>query len=238
MKLDHVFLVGVGGTGTHLADPLIRLFAFHKGGTKNITIIDGDKFEDKNAVRQLFDAKYEGINKAVATADHLGYDWVHPHAGYVNQESFSRLLQARGVGKDDWLVVVMAVDNAATRHDLIKAIDEGGYRNFVALSPGNSYSTGECVAYVKQNGVPLTTHIFAKYRNIAEPDDHIPKENPGCADLTPSAPQLITANQGAAWCTMLTLSAMLDDLPWYEELHFSCVKMKMKPQGAPKEFDS
>jgi len=42
------------------------------------------------------------------------------------------------------------------------------------------------------------------------------------------------ANQGAAWGTMLTVSAMLDDKNWYEELHFNGPKMKMKPTGGPK----
>ena len=47
MKFKHVFLIGVGGTGSHLVGPLVQLMRFHPEGTNDITLIDGDekKFE-------------------------------------------------------------------------------------------------------------------------------------------------------------------------------------------------
>jgi len=233
MKFKYVYLVGVGGTGSHLADPLVRLLTYHDNGTRNITIIDGDSYEDKNTDRQIFDTQFNGKNKAFATAERLGLETIKPIADFIDKDKFTKLLQKHS-SIDDNFLVIMAVDNAATRHAIITAVDDRKHANFVLISPGNSFDSGQVVIYARQDRENLTVHPFAKYQNLAEPQDTIPVMAEGCAFMTPSEPQLITANASAALGTLLTVSAMLDDKNWYEELHFSCRKMKMKPTGAPK----
>jgi len=233
MKFEYVYLIGVGGTGSHLADPLVRLLTYHDQGTRNITIIDGDAYEDKNSERQIFDTQFKGKNKAYATVERLGLSTVKAIADYIDKDKFAKLLRKHSSNEDNFLAI-MAVDNAATRHAIITAVDEGDYPNFVLISPGNTFDTGQIVVYARQEGEDLTVHPFAKYKNLKEPEDTIPVVAEGCAAQTPSEPQLIIANMGAAWGTMLIISAMLYDKNWYEEVHFSGPKMKMKPTGAPK----
>ena len=71
MKFKHVFVIGAGGIGSNLMEPLARVLAYHPDGTKNMTIVDGDVYEEKNQIRQLFDAEYVGSNKAEALATRI-----------------------------------------------------------------------------------------------------------------------------------------------------------------------
>lgn len=228
MKFKHVFLVGAGGTGSHLIGPLVQLLRYHPEGTNEITIIDGDSYEDSNATRQVFDEDALGENKARATGKRLGLDSIRTIAQFVDKEKFSDILAAT-ISKDDSFLVITAVDNHATRNAIIQSVDEG-YDNFVLISPGNAYDQGQVVLYVKEDGEAKTVHPFQKYADIAEPEDAIPGDG-GCSQVVASTPQLITANMGAAWGTLVTISNILDDKGWFEELHFNCRKGKMVPQG-------
>lgn len=232
MKFKHVFLIGAGGTGSHLIGPLVQLLKFHPEGTNEITLIDGDVYENSNATRQVFDEANLGENKAQATAKRLNNPNITTIPQFIDQEKFSRILE-KTVAKDESILVITAVDNHATRNAVIKALDEENYTNFVMVSPGNSYDQGQVVLYVKEDGEEKTTHPFKKYNEIAEPADAIPGAA-GCTAHLASTPQLITANMGAAWGVLATVSNMLDEKGWYEEIHFNCRKIKLVPQGTPK----
>lgn len=232
MKFKHVFLIGVGGTGSHLVGPLTQLMRFHPEGTNEITIIDGDAYENGNATRQVFDAGDIGENKARATAKRLNLPGVKTIAQFVDKDKFGQIL-AQTVKKEDSLLIITAVDNHATRNAAIKALDEGEYQNFVLISPGNAYDRGQVVLYIKEDGEMQTTHPFKKYADIANPEDHIPGGE-GCARQVAASPQLITANMGAAFGTLMLVSNILDEKGWFEELHFDCRKAKLVPQGTLK----
>ena len=141
-------------------------------------------------------------------------------AGVDNENRWSH-------NRDEVLLVITAVDNHATRKDIILALDEGGYNNFVLISPGNTYDSGQVVLYAKWKGERKTVHPFDKYADLAEPEDTIPQQGDGCMDQTPSTPQLITANMGAAWGVLCEVSNLLDDKPWHEEVHYDCRKGKL-----------
>jgi len=233
MKFKHVFLIGVGGTGSHLIGPLVQLLRFHPEGTNDITLIDGDVYEEKNLNRQQFNEEALGENKARATVDRLKRETVRSISQYVDQEKFTRILK-KTVEKDDSILVITAVDNHATRNAVIRALDDEEYTNFMLISPGNAYDRGQVVSYVKEDGELLTCHPFDKYADIADPEDNIPANNAGCDQQVAATPQLITANMGAAWGTLVIISNVLDDKGFYEELHFNCTTAKLVPQGGVK----
>lgn len=232
-RFDHVFVIGVGGTGSHLVGPLLQLLKFHPHGTSNVTLIDGDSYEEKNANRQVFDVEHLGENKARATAQRLGHTNVRTIGQYVDREKFSKILD-KFVNKDDRLLVITAVDNHASRKAIINCLDQDGYQNFVLISPGNAYDKGQVVLYVMEDGEKRTVHPFDKYPDIANPDGFVPTGQ-GCAAQAPSTPQLITANMAAAWGTLLTVSNILDERGWYEEIHFDCRRAKVAPQGVLRD---
>lgn len=232
MKFKHVFLIGVGGTGSHLVGPLTQLMRFHPEGTNEITLIDGDAYENTNATRQVFDETGLGENKARATAKRLALPGLKTIAQFVDREKFAAIL-AQTVTKEDSILIITAVDNHATRNAIIRALDEEEYQNFTLISPGNAYDRGQVVLYIKENGEAQTAHPFGKYTDLAHPEDVIPGGE-GCAAQTPATPQLITANMGAAWGTLVTISNILDEKGWFEEIHFDCRKIKLVPQGTLK----
>lgn len=233
MKFKHVFLIGVGGTGSHLIGPLVQLLRFHPEGTNDITLIDGDIYEEKNLIRQQFTEEDLGENKARATANRLKRKTIRTIAQYVDKDKFSRILE-KTIDKDDSFLVITAVDNHATRNAVIQAVDDGEYSNFTLISPGNAYDRGQVILYVKEGGEKLTCHPFDKYSDMADPEDHIPANNAGCDQQVAATPQLITANMGAAWGVLLTISNVLDGKGWFEELHFNCRTAKLVPQGTVK----
>lgn len=246
MLFKHVFIVGAGGIGSNLAEPLTRMLAYHERGTKNIHIIDGDSYEEKNRVRQLFSNELTGVNKAEATTkrliNFLGLEEkdcpIKSIPSYIDRFKFCDILVDTKVNLgEDLILVIMAVDNHATRKDLILALEspDSEKQNFVYISGGNGYTNGQVMVYAKIKGRVLTgAHPFDKYGDLKYPDDHIPGD--GCQDEAPSAPQLITANIGAATGILWTIRAMLDDKNWFEELHFDSERMKLVPQGEPRKL--
>lgn len=246
MLFKHVFVVGAGGIGSHLAEPLTRLLAYHEKGTKNLNIIDGDFYEEKNRIRQLFSADLNGLNKSEATikrlANSLGYTQEDcPYKSipsFIDRIKFCEIIGEQKVNlREDLILVIMAVDNHATRKDIILALESYPLenQNFVYISGGNGYANGQVMVYAKVRGKSLTgAHPFDKYADLKYPDDHIPGD--GCQDEAPSTPQLITANAAAAMGILWTVQAMLDGLKWFEELHFDSQRMKMVPQGEARQL--
>ena len=229
MKFKHIFVIGLGGTGSHLIGPLVQLMRFHPEGTNDFTLIDGDKYEDSNAVRQVCGDENIGKNKARATAERLRLESIKTVTQYIDQEKFSALLEAT-VKKEDCFLVVPCVDNHATRKAILDSLEEDGYQNFVWISPGNSFDKGLVVLHIKEEGEALTVHPASKYPDFAEPEDAIPVAGDDCISHIPSSPQLITANFTAACATLNAISNMLDEKGWYEEYHFNVRKNKLVPQ--------
>lgn len=243
MKIDHAIVIGTGGTGTHLVEPLARLLAYHEDGPRTLTLVDGDKYEEGNMNRQLFDEKFLGKNKAEATAERL--EFCKPEEGkehsidirvapqYVDGERFSKLLSEIVEDKNEMVLVITSVDNHATRSAIIRVL-EHELKNFLFLSPGNDYSHGQVLLWLRRGrpedevGFDITQHPFEKYETLQFPEDHIP--GIGCAAEAVSTPQLITANMSAALGCMLYVSNYLDGNKLYEEIHFDCNRMKMVAQ--------
>lgn len=235
MRFDSVFVIGVGGTGSHLIGPLLQLMQFHPDGCTDIVVIDGDSYEESNANRQVFNLDHQGENKAVATVNRLGHPDLQAVAAYINEESFSKLL-AKKVKKRSNILIITSVDNHATRKAIIDSLDNNKYQNFVLLSPGNAFSTGQVITYIKYKNQVIGLHPYEKYPDMNHPDDHIPGTVDGCEALMNSSPQLILANMAAAWSVMTNVYSLLEDRGWFEEIHFDAVKSKIVPQGKIKSM--
>lgn len=232
MKFDYAFIIGAGGTGSHLIEPLAKLLNYHPDGTPNITLIDGDSFEENNNVRQLFNPEFIGVNKAEATSRKFPWLNIQPVSSFVDGPLFLDFVAAATEDLNANLLIIMSVDNHATRKAIIESLEDSDYQNYTLISPGNAYSHGEVLVYQVLKDNAITANPLERYPNIANPQDRIP--GAGCEVEAVSTPQLITANAFAALGALLTVSAMLDNKPWFEELHFNCEKMKMVSQGEAK----
>lgn len=225
MKINSAIIIGCGGTGSILIEPLIRLLMFHPNGTYNITIADGDEFEDKNSERQLFNQEHLGTNKALAMAARLTFaKGLIAIPEYISQKNLNKILRFA----EPPILFIPAVDNAASRHLFLNQLDEQ-VDSYVWVCPGNDWDTASVSCYIKQDNITTFVHPFDRYNNLRSPDDHIPG---GCAELTPSTPQLITANFMAANATMMIVSSLLYNQPIPGEINCSLPKFKVVSTGA------
>lgn len=209
---DVVFVIGVGGTGGHLAAPLARLVAYHPN-TQNakIIFIDGDEFEEKNITRQLVGEAQVGLNKARAMVDFCAYQ------GLMNTECKEDFISASTfvpmLRRASSPMIVCCVDNDATRLAILKSIQSTCEGDFFFISPGNSDGTetvkGQTLYWGRVDGSNVGVNPADVYPNIENPQDSIPHKG-SCALNAPSRPQLIAANFFAASITLAVIQNLLD----------------------------
>lgn len=210
---DKVFVIGVGGTGGHLAAPLARLVAYHEN-TKDASVIfiDGDEFEEKNATRQLVGQSQIGLNKARAMVDFCAYQGLMNNIDckedFISASTFIPMLR-----RSNTPMIVCCVDNDATRLAVIKSIESVCQDDFFFISPGNSDGTetvkGQTMYWGRIGGEDIGINPALVYPNIEEPTDNIPHKG-SCSLAAPSRPQLIAANFFAASITLAVIQNLLD----------------------------
>ena len=230
MKIDHAFIVGVGGTGSHLVEPLVRLLAYHENGTRRITLIDGDVYEEGNMERQLFDRQFLNQNKASAMAERLNFIEVNTVERYIDQAGFISVLDRYVPNVEETVLVITSVDNHRTRFDILNALESRP--NVVVINPGNALASGHVMAWVKSDSEMRLVHPFDRYPDIRNPTDAIPGQE-GCQAVAVSQPQLIIANAFAAVLTLNMVHSILNDIPIFDEVHFDGPRMRMVTSGQP-----
>lgn len=211
---DFVFLIGVGGTGGHLAAPLARLVAYHPNTQNTKTIfIDGDEFEEKNVTRQLVGTAQIGLNKARAMVDLCAYQGlvnnIDCKEDFISLATFTPMLR-----RANSPMIVCCVDNDATRLSVIKAIQNTCTGNFFFISPGNSDGTetvkGQTLYWGRVDGEQVGINPAEVYPNIENPQDSIPHKG-SCALHAPSRPQIISANFFCSAITLAVIQNLLDN---------------------------
>jgi hypothetical protein len=227
---DYVFVIGVGGTGGHLAAPLARLIAYHPNtqGTK-VIFIDGDEFEEKNITRQLVGEAQVGLNKARAMVDFCAYQ------GLMNTECKEDFISAANfipmLRRSNAPMVICSVDNDATRHSIINAIKSTCTGDFFFISPGNSDGTetvkGQTLYWGQIDGTNVGINPAEIYPNIENPQDSVPHKG-SCALHAPSRPQLISINFFCAAVTLAFIQNLLDGVlnPQNSAMFFNLRTMK------------
>lgn len=192
-----VKMIGAGGIGTHLIDPLARYLS-HTGDNIEITVIDGDIYEDRNRERQQFS---EIGNKAEVTVAELRQKFPNIHfksqPTYIDKSNVISLIRER----DE---VFLCVDNHNTRNTVSKRCEE--LDDVLLISGGNDYTDGDVFVFSKKGGNDgkkfnrTMTDLFPK---IANPEDSNPAslteaERQGCQREAQQNPQLLFMNLAIA----------------------------------------
>lgn len=244
-------IVGVGGVGTHLDEPLCRYLAATYPGAAEVVLADGDVFEPKNRSRQNFDQRLadELYNKADTRATELAAKFpeivVTPFPAFVNSANAASVVREGDV-------VFVAVDNHTSR----KLLDEHAstLRNVTLISGGNDYHDGNAQVHQRRDGVDVTAPITYAHPEIAYPEPHDKHpDDMSCEDKARAgSPQLIFANLKVA-------SLMLDgfwtaeekgrggpaiDIPPWSEVYFDIshgtqrpIKRSMRNNGTGSEAE-
>lgn len=214
MFFSDFFLIGVGGTGGHLAAPLARLIAYHPNTQgANLTFIDGDAFDESNLNRQIVGEAQLNMNKARAMKDFCAYQGLNQNIDcketYISLSSFIPLIR-----NAERPVIICSVDNDATRKDIIDAINSTCQnKEFFFITPGNSDGVeevrGQTLWWGRIDETNIGMNPALAYPNIETPQDTIPRTG-SCALQAPSRPQLISANFFAASMTLMVIQNLLD----------------------------
>lgn len=184
-----IVIVGAGGIGSHLLPPLCQ-YLDNLPQRGNVVIIDGDRFEARNADRQIFT---NHGNKAESTRDLLLTRFprlaIEAKPVFVTEDNVFAYVREGDV-------VFACVDNHATRRLLCEHC--GTLSDVTLISGGNDYSDGNVQVYMRKGGRGLTPPLTHLHPEIAHPQDR----NPGdlsCEELSQAgSPQLIFANLSAA----------------------------------------
>lgn len=229
MKFHTAVLVGAGGIGSILIEPLTRLLMHHNNGTNKIFVVDGDVYEPHNATRQLFYPEYLGFNKAIATANRLSFaPNIIAIPRYIDSDLMHTLMQKINLyAGEGVLLFIAAVDRHASRKVIIDGLSTYS-QNYVLIMPSNEYETTQTSVHIHLNGNAKTVHPFERYPDIANPRDSLPNS---CGDQTPSFPQLIAANSMAALTALLVVNSLLDDRPVPDESVGNIWRFVCKPSS-------
>ena len=214
MQINSTTIIGAGGTGQYLIPGLLRMLKYHPSGTTDVTVYDGDDFEEHNGERQV----HTSGSKADRMNELLEQQLLAPVCKnqYVSKQLFDAIRvrdERRGTGLR---LVVGAVDNDATRRMVINSLlDHPG--DFLFVTPGNSDAEdpdaaikGNVLWFGRVNGEQVGVNPAILFPNIESPQDFIPRKG-GCLEHAESAPQLIAANALAAAYTLTVVQNFLDD---------------------------
>ncbi len=187
-----VIVVGLGGIGSHLVEPLARFLSFQEEPPL-LLLIDGDTYSRSNQSRQRADASELGTNKAAAQAARLRQ---FSSLTVTTRETF---LDERNVKLhiSEKSCVFSCVDNHATRKLLSDALL--GLRNGLLLSAGNELTDGNMQVFQRLNGRNISPPLDKYHDEIRYPQDVNPAHL-SCDELSrqPQSAQILMANFTAA----------------------------------------
>lgn len=225
-----IIVVGTGGTGgaylTGLARYLYSLPREYKGYLSPcVTIIDGDKVEERNVSRQPFQPEDVGEYKSVIMAEIIKDIYRLPHimalnkyigsiddienAWYENSNSLSYELGYQ----DKMYILVGCVDNHHARkvmHDYFRS-KYGQKKNLIYLDSANEFSVGEVVIAARSGKSVIAPTRKHYYPDIFKGELKSASEL-SCLEMNEVAPQHLVTNQMAANILLTQTVTVIDGL--------------------------
>ena len=133
-----IVVIGCGGTGGFVAEALCRLFT---GRDAKIVLVDHDRVEPHNLLRQNFQAEDVGRFKSEALAERLAEKFRRA-VGYSTMP-FRRDEDGEypGVVPHEPILMIGCVDNAAARVEMDRALDQRNGGSWL-IDAGNGRNGG------------------------------------------------------------------------------------------------
>lgn len=226
MTPTKIVIVGLGGIGSHLVEPLARFLA-PQPDPPQLVLVDGDTFSRSNLKRQRATEHDLGQNKACVHAHRLLSEFpaltVTACEQYLDEHTSHTIITEQAC-------VFSCVDNHATRKLLSDAVS--GLRTGLLLSAGNDLHDGNMQVFLRRNGRNLTPPLDRYHREIAFPQDANPARL-SCEELSrqPETAQVIMANLTAAALLLnayYTLTCI--EHVEYAEVYFDIAKNAANPR--------
>jgi molybdopterin/thiamine biosynthesis adenylyltransferase len=229
-KTRKIKVVGVGGIGGYLIEPLARYLSYCEDSCE-ITVIDGDVFEERNKERQRFTA-YE--NKAENTVAQLKEQFPKIHfrakPEYLTEDNIITSIREGDV-------VFLCVDNHATRKLVSDRCEE--LDNVNLISGGNDYTDGNIIVYQRKNGKDIGKPPTKLYAKIAQPEDKNPgqlteAERQSCQREAQTNPQLLFTNLAIASTMLNCYRRVEQDNVNFEQVYVDI--QTLRSRTAPDKF--
>lgn len=225
-----VIIVGIGGVGTRLASELPMYMSRRYPGSE-ITLIDGDIFEEKNRDRQVFDAERGiGTNKAAMWAEEIKTKYPD-----MKVTHFPEFVTKANVAEyiPEGSTVFCAVDNHASRKllsDRVSAMENG-----MLISGGSDsemIDSGNVQVHVRKDGKDdETAPITYLHPEIDNPADKNPAEMSCEERAATGSPQLQFANLKVATEMVSAFYSVTEGkTPRYSEVYFDLKRGTQLPR--------
>lgn len=202
----HFIIIGCGGTGGYLIEHLARLLNA-KAEAHAISLVDGDRVEEKNLLRQSFYVDDLGLNKAeslgnriIKTYPHLTEENVLIAPAYLKNET--EIHQLLDYVPNALPIIIGAVDNNSTRRLIDSAL--ANYEKPVLwLDAGNNLRNGQVFTSsfntesLETSSDAIQNKDFPSHiQDFPEsfPEDGLHPSDISCAEHVESAPQAMIAN--------------------------------------------
>jgi molybdopterin/thiamine biosynthesis adenylyltransferase len=218
--MQKIIIIGLGGIGSALIEPLVRFTQFNK--PCEFLLIDGDLYERKNRNRQRVISNEINRSKADVWKLRITQGFYSVQVNSV-REYITPLNIKRYIKEND--IVMMCVDNYATR----KLVQEhcSRLRTVTLISGGNDYTDGNVQVFRKERGRILSAPITTHHPEIEFPEDKRPDEI-GCDEKVTSDPQLLFANFTVASLMLNAYYAIINNQLNYTETYFDIISNKTK----------
>lgn len=222
--MNRVVVIGLGGIGSQLAEPLAR-YLNYAGSCRELVLVDGDAYARENGDRQRMQESDAGENKAEAQARHLRA--LFPDLSIAAKAEFVSGRNAEETVQEDD-AVFLCVDNHATR----KLVSDRcrRLRNVLLVSAGNDFVDGNVQVYWKANGGQKTAAIDKHHPEIRFPEDRNPADL-SCDELAalPGGSQIVFTNLTAAALALNAFYAATRSQAMYGEVYFDILANKANP---------
>ena len=239
-----IYVIGCGGIGGYLTDLLpgvctsIGLDFLVKAGkpiesyltkagncilpsiVESITMIDGDTFDPRNAIRQgagagnklaqrlyainnsmlrqtyLRNVIIDGYNQYVTPANVEQMIPLHSFGNQENTEAFTKfndmwVFNRERIFAQDIPVIFICVDNVKTRYELSKYAER--HDEVLVINGGNEKTTGHVTVYERRENQALDPNLYELFDNIRPDADKRPDEI-SCTTVAPKHDQIAITN--------------------------------------------
>lgn len=210
VHLREIILVGVGGTGSHLARAIARMLdAMNRAGLHRpaLHLVDPDTVEEKNVGRQMFTYADIGQNKAEVLARRfnmaLGLEITWSGEAF-NPKSYERvasngLLLVGAVDGHEGRQAMAAVDDAlwidCGNHFSTGQVCIGNTRHFASVVSRIQYAWGATASgNEKAVGLRQLPNAAALFPQLLQPDSSPVLPDVSCADLVALGEQHLLIN--------------------------------------------
>lgn len=239
--INHVVVVGVGGTGSALARSIARIiYDMNRRGlfTPRFTLIDPDVVEEKNVGRQMFTPADIGQNKAVLLSRR--FNLALGLSSTAIPEHFDPEHHPNGFGT----LLIGCVDNHQARLALSQAegiwLDCGNHRNSGQVVCGNSSDREEVLRSIERmdEREGITFHLpnaALLFPNLLEPEEETePTPDVSCAELVEAGSQHLLVNDAISTAAAGYVWKLLNREPIHSLMTFVSLDTA-RPVGISKE---